>query len=101
MVFGHGNVALDVARILVSPNHLLAHTDIPAPVLDVLARSRVRRVVLVGRRGPLQASFTTKEVREMLKLPDCRPDIEHAGECVPELLDPEFLQSKGQRKAHL
>lgn len=37
----------------------------------VLAESKVRQVQLVGRRGPLQAAFTIKELREMIRLPDC------------------------------
>jgi adrenodoxin-NADP+ reductase len=50
----------------------LQHTDITAHALEALSKSRVRRVKLVGRRGPLQAAFTIKELREMLKLTNCR-----------------------------
>lgn len=50
-------------------------TDISQHALDALTRSRVRKVYLVGRRGPLQVAFTIKELREMIKLPDCRPVI--------------------------
>lgn len=50
-------------------------TDISQHALDALSRSRVRKVYLVGRRGPLQVAFTIKELREMIKLPDCRPVI--------------------------
>lgn len=67
-MIGHGNVSLDVTRILLSPlSHLEKH-DVPESVLDVLVRSRVRHVSIVGRRGPLEASFTTKELREMMQL---------------------------------
>ncbi len=47
-------------------------TDIPEPVMAHLASSRVRRVVLIGRRGPLQSAFTLKEFREMTHLPASR-----------------------------
>lgn len=73
-IVGQGNVAVDVARILLSPIDQLRRTDITASALDALQASRVERVHLVGRRGPLQAAFTIKELREMTKLPavQCR-----------------------------
>lgn len=71
-VIGHGNVALDVSRILLKDVAALAETDIPDDVLDVLAKSSVERVTAVGRRGPGQVAFTTKEFREMLNLPGVR-----------------------------
>ncbi|KAI0256248.1 FAD/NAD-P-binding domain-containing protein [Lactifluus subvellereus] len=64
----HGNVALDVARMLLTPPAVLEKYDVPASVLDVLHRSAVRHVSIVGRRGPLQAAFTTKELRELMTL---------------------------------
>jgi len=72
MVIGQGNVALDVARVLLSPVEELAKTDITSYALEQLAKSKVREVKLVGRRGPVQAAFTIKEFREMTKLPDCQ-----------------------------
>ncbi|WP_017616486.1 FAD-dependent oxidoreductase [Nocardiopsis salina] len=68
-IVGAGNVALDVARILAKTADELRHTDIPQPVLDVLAASRVRTVHLLARRGPLQAKFTAPELRDLLGLP--------------------------------
>ena len=70
VVIGQGNVALDVARILLSSTDKLKETDIAAHALATLARSHVRRVRVVGRRGPMQAAFTIKEARELLTLPD-------------------------------
>nr|XP_056723322.1 NADPH:adrenodoxin oxidoreductase, mitochondrial [Euleptes europaea] len=78
VVLGHGNVALDVARILLSPLEILRKTDITEDSLAVLARSKVRRVCLVGRRGPLQVAFTIKELREMINLPSARPFLDPA-----------------------
>ena len=64
-VIGVGNVAVDVARILVRDPEELARTDISQPVLDALLASNVREVHVIGRRGPAQAKFTTKELREL------------------------------------
>ncbi|KAJ6444214.1 NADPH:adrenodoxin oxidoreductase [Purpureocillium lavendulum] len=69
IVIGQGNVALDVARILLEDVDVLRKTDITEHALAELARSRVRRVHVVARRGPMQAAFTIKEVRELMKLP--------------------------------
>ena len=68
-VIGVGNVAVDVARILARDVSELSGTDIPEPVLDALKASKVREVHMIGRRGPAQAKFTTKELRELGELP--------------------------------
>lgn len=68
-IIGQGNVAIDVSRILLSPIDALAKTDITQFALQALSESKVERVYLIGRRGPLQAAFTIKELREMTKLP--------------------------------
>lgn len=68
VVIGNGNVALDVARILITDPDVLARTDIADHALETLRPRGVREVVLVGRRGPLQAAFTTLELRELADL---------------------------------
>lgn len=73
-VIGQGNVALDVARILLKNPSELDDTDLPTPILDVLHNSSVERVSVVGRRGPAQVAFTTKELREMSNLSGVRFD---------------------------
>ncbi|XP_033923253.1 NADPH:adrenodoxin oxidoreductase, mitochondrial isoform X2 [Melopsittacus undulatus] len=78
LILGHGNVALDIARILLSPLQLLRKTDITDGSLAALACSKVKRVWLVGRRGPLQVAFTIKELREMINLPGARPVLNPA-----------------------
>jgi ferredoxin--NADP+ reductase len=70
VVIGNGNVALDLARMLVLSSQELASTDTADHALEVLARSRVREVVVVGRRGPAQAAFTNPELRELGELAD-------------------------------
>jgi ferredoxin/flavodoxin---NADP+ reductase len=68
-VIGVGNVAVDVARILARNPEELRETDVSQPVLDALMDSKVREVHMIGRRGPAQAKFTTKELRELGELP--------------------------------
>lgn len=58
VIVGQGNVALDVARILLSEVDALRSTDIADYALDTLSKSRIKRVRVVGRRGPLQVSRT-------------------------------------------
>ncbi len=70
VVIGNGNVALDLARMLVLAPSELAPTDTADHALDVLARSRVREVIVAGRRGPAQAAFTNPELRELGELSD-------------------------------
>jgi len=67
-VIGNGNVALDVARILVTDPEELARTDIADHALESLRPCGVEEVVIVGRRGPLQTAFTTLELRELADL---------------------------------
>ena len=70
VVIGNGNVAVDVARMLMLSAEELAPTDTADHALEVLARSRVREVLVVGRRGPAQAAFTNPELLELDELTD-------------------------------
>jgi ferredoxin--NADP+ reductase len=79
VIIGHGNVALDVARMLAKTPDELRHTDIAAHALDALAESSVREIYLVGRRGPDQTRFAAKELQEFEELGDCDPLVELDG----------------------
>jgi adrenodoxin-NADP+ reductase len=68
-VIGHGNVALDCARILAKGATGLYETDLAARALPILGNG-VASVTIVGRRGHVQAAFTIKELRELGKLKD-------------------------------
>lgn len=68
LVVGNGNVAIDVARILVTDPDVLALTDIADHALESLRPRGVEEVVIIGRRGPLQTAFTTLELRELGEL---------------------------------
>jgi ferredoxin/flavodoxin---NADP+ reductase len=67
-VVGVGNVAVDVARILMRTPEELEKTDMAPHALDALRESRIREVFLLGRRGPAQAAFTNPEVKELGEL---------------------------------
>ncbi|KAK3919324.1 NADPH:adrenodoxin oxidoreductase, mitochondrial [Frankliniella fusca] len=71
VILGQGNVAVDAARMLLSPLDELKKTDITEHALAKLADSKVKSVYLVGRRGPMQVAFTIKELREMINLKGC------------------------------
>jgi ferredoxin--NADP+ reductase len=68
VVIGNGNVALDVARMLVLDPGGLAQTDAADHAIAAFARASVREVVILGRRGPAQATFTNPELRELGEL---------------------------------
>ncbi len=78
VVIGQGNVAIDVARILCKTVDELKSTDIAGHALDVLAESKVRRVHMIGRRGPVQGAFTPPEMKEFGKLEACDPVVDPA-----------------------
>ncbi len=68
VVVGNGNVALDVARMLALTPEELAPTDTTDPAIEAIGASTLREIVIVGRRGAAQASWTTQELKEMGEL---------------------------------
>ncbi len=70
VVVGNGNVATDVARMLALPGEELARTDVADHALEVLAESKVREIVVLGRRGPAQVAFTNPELLELGEMTD-------------------------------
>jgi ferredoxin--NADP+ reductase len=70
VVVGNGNVAADVARMLALTRDELAATDVADHALEVLAESRIREIVVLGRRGPAQAAFTNPELLELGEMTD-------------------------------
>ncbi|AZG45228.1 FAD-dependent oxidoreductase [Gordonia insulae] len=69
VVVGTGNVALDVARILVSPPELLATTDIADRALRILEQQNIHEVVVLGRRDQASAAYTSAEYRALSTIP--------------------------------
>ncbi len=93
---GNGNVAMDVARVLLaSPDHL-APTDIAGHALATLRTSQVREVILLGRRGPAQAAFSPKEIEEISELPDVDVVVSAADGHV-DPLSKAWLEKEGAR----
>jgi ferredoxin--NADP+ reductase len=68
VVVGNGNVALDVARMLALTPEELAPTDTTEPAIEAIGAATIREIVIAGRRGPAQASFTTPELKELGEL---------------------------------
>jgi ferredoxin--NADP+ reductase len=91
VVIGAGNVALDVARMLVTDTEVLAGTDIADHALAALRASKVREVMIVARRGPAQGAFTTQELRELGELDDV--------DCVLDPADLEGLTAEKMKEA--
>lgn len=96
VVIGNGNVALDVARILAKTRAEFAGSDIVAHALDVLGKSRIAQITLLGRRGPHQIAMTTKELGELANLERACPRVDPAD--LPDEVEDAFLEP-GQRKS--
>src|SRR2546430_10837141 len=68
VVIGNGNVALDVARMLALTPEELTPTDTTDPAIEAIGSSTISDIVVLGRRGPAQASWTTQELKELGEL---------------------------------
>jgi ferredoxin--NADP+ reductase len=77
-VVGNGNVAIDVARILLRTRAELEQTDIATHALDALRHSQVREVFVLGRRGPEQAAFSPAELKELGAMEGADPVVDPA-----------------------
>ncbi|XP_060167457.1 NADPH:adrenodoxin oxidoreductase, mitochondrial isoform X3 [Lycium barbarum] len=100
VIIGQGNVALDVARILLRPTTELATTDISDHALAALSESSIRKVYLVGRRGAAQAAFTTKELRELLGIKDLSIKIRQADLSKTPADEEELKNNRIKRRIH-
>ncbi len=96
VVIGNGNVALDVARILAKTRAEFAGSDIVIHALDALDASKLKRIVVLGRRGPHQIGMTPKELGELGHLNRATPRVDPAD--LPELGE-DALLDPGQRKS--
>lgn len=102
VVVGVGNVAVDVARILARGAPELSTTDMPEAALAALAASEVTEISMVGRRGPSQARFTTKELRELGALPDAEVVVDPAELALdPAYRDPSGLPAAQRRNVEV
>ncbi|MEV5883805.1 FAD-dependent oxidoreductase [Streptomyces sp. NPDC052020] len=102
VVIGAGNVAVDVTRMLARGTAELSRTDMPQAALTALAASRVTDIHMVGRRGPSQARFTTKELRELGTLPDTGVAVDPAELALdPACTDPSGLPGTQRRNVEV
>lgn len=102
VVIGVGNVAVDVTRMLARGLTELTPTDMPQAALTTLADSRVSEIHMVGRRGPSQARFTTKELRELGTLPETDVVVDPAELALdPEYTDPSALPAPQRRNVEV
>lgn len=99
-VIGNGNVAIDCARVLAKTTAELAASDIAQHALMALESSSVRDVHIIGRRGPHQASFTTKEAGELGHLERARAIVK-AGDLPPEAEDAALEPGHRKMVSHL
>ena len=77
-VIGNGNVAIDIARVLVKTPQEMAATDLVDHAASSIKASPVTDVYMFGRRGPVEAKFTNVELREMGRLEDSAPVVDPA-----------------------
>ena len=70
VVIGNGNVAMDVARMLALTDHELRQTDTADHAIEALDAKQIREIVVLGRRGPVQAAFTNPEIKELGEMED-------------------------------
>jgi ferredoxin--NADP+ reductase len=68
VVVGNGNVAVDVARMLALTPEELSPTDTTDAAIAAICGASIREIVMLGRRGPVQAAFTTPELKELGEL---------------------------------
>jgi ferredoxin--NADP+ reductase len=105
VIVGNGNVALDVARILLSDPDDLDRTDIADHALEVLRASNIREVVVLGRRGVAQAGYTNPEMMALRHLPGVDlvidPDEVRIDSVTQEILDDPETESSVKAKVAL
>ncbi|MCI0712981.1 MAG: FAD-dependent oxidoreductase [Chloroflexi bacterium] len=96
IVVGVGNVAMDVARILARSYDELFQTDIADYALDALKNSNVKTIYVLGRRGPAQAKFTNKEIREFGEMEESNVIVE-PDEVEIDPISQEYLDTEADR----
>jgi ferredoxin--NADP+ reductase len=93
VVVGNGNVAVDVARMLALAEEELAPTDTTDPAIAAILGSPIEEIVMLGRRGPAEASFTTPELKELGELADCDVVVDPAELELEAVSEPALAES--------
>ena len=92
VVIGNGNVAMDVARMLALTEEELRQTDTADHAIEELSRSKIREIVVLGRRGPAQAAFTNPEIKELGEMIDADVIVD-PGEVDLDPVSAEFIET--------
>ncbi|MCB9436354.1 MAG: FAD-dependent oxidoreductase [Anaerolineales bacterium] len=98
IVVGVGNVAMDVARILARSHAELMETDIADYALEALNKSNIKKIYILGRRGPAQAAFTNPEIKELGEMEDAEIIVDPSEVALDELSQ-EYLANANDRAA--
>jgi ferredoxin--NADP+ reductase len=99
-VIGIGNVALDVCRVLSKTRNEMHGSDISTPALDTIQKMPIKSVHMFGRRGPIDAGFTPKELGEMRNLERCAAIV--SSEQIPTEIAGDFdRREKGIKEKNL
>lgn len=99
-VIGNGNVAVDVARILAKTAHEMQDTDLAEHAASSIHGAPIRDIYILGRRGPLEAAFTPKELGELNTLENCVALVDEA-QLPPLEYDQELSGACKKNMAHL
>src|ERR1700709_1730535 len=92
VVIGNGNVAMDVARMLALTDHELRQTDTADHAIELLDQKGIKEIVVLGRRGPVQAAFTNPEIKELGAMEDADVIVDPAA-MEPAPASAAFLES--------
>ena len=99
-VIGIGNVALDVCRVLSKSRSEMNGSDISSPALDVIQDMPIKEIHMFGRRGPVEAGFTPKELGEVRNLNRCSAIV--AADQIPDCIEENFEgREKGIKEKNL
>lgn len=99
-VIGNGNVAVDVARILAKTPSEMANSDLAAHAAEEIHSSTIRDIYILGRRGPLEAAFTPKELGELNNLENCVSLVD-ANQLPDESIDTKLSGATKKNFVHL
>ena len=94
VIIGNGNVALDCARVLAKQKEELEGSDVSSKNLNLLSKSNIKRIHIIGRRGPKEAKFTISELREFLELRDFSVKVNFSRDKLKELLKDEMIDTR-------
>ena len=88
VVIGIGNVALDICRVLSKTRSEMIGSDISSPALNIIQNMPIEEIHMFGRRGPIEAGFTPKELGEMRNLERCSAIV--AADQLPDVVEGDF-----------